>query len=650
MKKIICLLLCAVLFWSAIGPAMSAEVTPEPGTETDSGDSTDTGDGGDSSDTGDSPGDGGDSSDTGATDENGDPIEEPSDPIPLTAPSRIGWGRDYRFTLGYYRQQNPDRIKTDEYGNEYVDCPGMMYWSVDDDNQRRYRLDLFKQDPESGNVLLETIEEWKVSNEGGFESNFRFLWTPRESGDYFFAVRAIGDGTIYADSDTAQSNVWTYETPEKQLSQPGRPSWKGATESATAFIYPPSDTDVDPYTGLVGEATTDNIYRMGYASKWWFVKSLEEDDSGDSGDSQNSDDTKPKEIGTILTFYPKHYEFKPSEKMLTDYGGGYYSVQVCALSRNVAQAKPSVWSPLSMALYIPADDEDLNTIVNRVDRNTDALNRQLAINNVRRFGTFKLTELMAADKYDTGAVAAIAQLERITGNTAEVRVSGGLDELFPSGKISAVGAGLNLDLGQKVIFHLGKAQADEVPSTLYTHAVRFSMQLLDTNGVSLTNGPDELKVPVKITLPVPDEINPSFFTILHHRTDSIVEDDGTVKENVEVIPHVSLRKVDGQWFASFIVTHFSDFTMAEQAAFVTAKRTDGGVSVSYRMNAPQVKAALCAVREKSGRLCAVAALTPSVTQKTVTIACNGDPDDVKLFLLDAHSSPVLPSLTQAVTD
>ena len=669
MKRAICLLLCVLLLTGAV-PAAAPDTPDTPAwlfaDDGDSGDS-DTGDSGDS-DTGDS----GDS-DTG---DSGDSEEI----IQLTPPMTVGWGRDYHFLMEFYKKQKSDEIKTDENGVEYVPCPGMMYWSIDGDNQRKYAIDLYFDDPEGAPVLVESLKEWTVSGDRKMESNFRFFWSTRVSGDYYFLIRALGDGIYCSDSEAKESEVFTYEAPEGQLSRPSRPRWKGTSEAATVFIYPPTDDENEANNGL------DDAYRIGYEARWWYTKALTNDDeeegddtgstpvvdtgdSGDSGDSDTGDSggsdtgdsgdsdtgdsgdsggtkintdkddpTKPVEAGTILTFYPRHFEFQPSEKMLADFGSGYYAVQIRALSGAIDAARPSEWSELSIVRHIDAANDNLLTIVERVDENTDATNRQLAINNVRKFGTFRLVEMMNADKDNTGAVAAIAQLEDVTGNYAQVVVSGGLEELFPDSKINVVGAGLNVDLGESVIFHLGAAHADEVPSTLYSNAVRFSMQLLDTHGASLTPNSTELRVPAKITLPVPSTINPQFFVVMHHRM------DGTV----ETLSNVSLRKVNSQWYASFVVTNFSDFTMAEQNAFLEASKTADGVSVSYRFKAANVKSAFCAVRDKSGRVLTVAALTPSETRKTVQIPCHGVAASVKLFPLDGNRVPAFSALTASV--
>ena len=672
MKRILCLWLAALMIfgagWTTLLEARASLALMADGETSGSGDSVTSGGSagsGDSVTSGGSAGSGdsvtsggsagsGDSVTSGGSVGSGDSVSSGGSvgsgdnlPIQLTAPTRLGWGRDYRFLLELYRKQKPEKVLTDELGEEYVDCPGMMYWRADGENQRQYQIDLYYQDPEAGPTLIETVKEWKTTANGSMDSNFRFFWNVRASGEYYFTVRAVGDGVTCVSSAISKSNAWVYEAPEAQLTRPSRPRWKNVTEASTAFIYPP--TDEDNSLGSV-----DSLYRVGYQARWWYSATLTKetkeeviDDSNgtsavvteeDDGDTEE-DPTKPVEAGAVLTFYPKHYEFKPSEKMIGEYGSGYYSVQVRALSGNITKARPSEWSELSMVRYVAGADEDLQAIVDRVDKNTDNMNRQLAINNVRRFGTYKLTELMAADVNNTGAVAAIQQLENITGNYAQIVVSGGLDDLFPEQNVSVIGAGLNVDLGETVVFHLGAAHADEVPSTLYSHAVRFSMQLLGENGASLTPNGTELKVPAKITLPVPEDINPTFFTILHHRM------DGTV----ETIPHVALRKVNDQWYASFIVTSFSDFTMAEAAVIAEAQAVTDGVSLDYRFKTEGVRTALCAVRDAAGRVRAVAELELTQTRKTLKIPCDGAPDSVKLFLLDANSAPVVAALTVPVT-
>lgn len=613
-KLILCLLLCALTLTAGVGTYAArlydGEDAPESGEDTgDSGNTT-----------------------------------PPVELTPLEAPAVAGWGRDYRFLLNRVGGDTGDSEEPlyDE-GEEqpepetpYADFPGMMYWSVNEDGQNHYRLDVYKRDQEEGNQLVDSAEEWTTSETGGYASSFRFLWDVRGSGDYYFTVRAVGDGLRYGDSETTQSDVWNYEAPDDQLTQPPRPLWKQTSKSDTVFITPP-DNDVDES----GNPTVDGLYRVGYQARWWYVQELK------SGTTPSFDDedaeaayklrTTPRNVGEVLTFYPTHLEFQPTDKILAENGAGYYSVQVRVLSSDITKAKVSLWSELSMARYIVPENPDLEAIVNRIDENSDAFNRQLALNNVRAFGTETLRELMALDLNNTGAAGSIVRLESILGCAANVVVSGGLEDVFPASTLSVIGAGLNVDLGQSVTFHLGPAHSDEVLPSLYDHAVRFSMQLLDADGNSLTESVGELAVPVKITLPIPSTINPRFFVLLHHRTDGVVE----------TITHPALRSVNDQWYATFLLTHFSDFTMAEQVAYLAAAPAADGVSVSYRFRADGVRYACCALRDAAGRLLNVTPLEPSETTATVTIPCPAA-YSVRLFLFDAASRPATTALETRV--
>ena len=63
---------------------------------------------------------------------------------------------------------------------------------------------------------------------------------------------------------------------------------------------------------------------------------------------------------------------------------------------------------------------------------------------------------------------------------------------------------------------------------------------------------EELAVPVVITLPIPEELNPKRVSVIHYHS------DGT-----EVL-EASVEEVDGMHYASIVVEGFSDFAMVER--------------------------------------------------------------------------------------
>ena len=87
MKRVICLFLCLLMLAGSVPAAPVRLLADEGGAGESAGN-------GENSDTGDSSGNG---------------EEEPEDEIvPLTPPSKVGWGRDYHFLLNLSKQQNSE--------------------------------------------------------------------------------------------------------------------------------------------------------------------------------------------------------------------------------------------------------------------------------------------------------------------------------------------------------------------------------------------------------------------------------------------------------------------------------------------------------------------------------------------------------------
>ena len=68
--------------------------------------------------------------------------------------------------------------------------------------------------------------------------------------------------------------------------------------------------------------------------------------------------------------------------------------------------------------------------------------------------------------------------------------------------------------------------------------------------------PKNLEVPVKITLPIPETINPDWIAILHYNLDG----------SYQQVPIKTYLEGE-QWYVSFVLTSFSDFTMTEETGF-----------------------------------------------------------------------------------
>jgi hypothetical protein len=193
-----------------------------------------------------------------------------------------------------------------------------------------------------------------------------------------------------------------------------------------------------------------------------------------------------------------------------------------------------------------------------------------------------------------------------------------------------VGAGLNAsDDSKKVTLNIGKASENVNKSGLKDDAVSFSMELQGAGTADESTGHQKLAVPVVITLPVPNGLNPAFLVIRHYN-----ENDSENPYD-DITPYVYSK--NGQWYARFVVDSFSDFTMG--TVKLQAEKTEGGVSVTVQLsNAASAEQAFCAVYDGNGKQLGIASLTSG---KTVTVSCDAaQASTVKVFVLDSNDGPV----------
>ena len=333
------------------------------------------------------------------------------------------------------------------------------------------------------------------------------------SGDYYFTAWAEGDGKEYTDSDTAKSPIFHYERPAAQLpacSDPGM-----------------SDDGVFTFT-LPGSEWSD-----GYLVSLWYAKT--------------PNDT-PEHIssGWYRQAEPGRQQVKLSDWgdwVFEEYGAGCYSFRVRAMSSDITQVMHGPWSELSEPYYVDPRPQSVAQTLDALLNETDADAIRAAVQALDR------DELRTTMLVNEDAAEAIAALEARCGEL-DIQVADGLAETF-KGDVSIIGARLNdiADTGGPVVFRVEKPQREDVIPELYNSAVavRFSMALENIEDQ------EALKVPVRVTLPVPQDVNPDFLVVLHYPA------DGGAPE--EVRPH--LTQEGGVWYAAFMLDSFSDFVLTE---------------------------------------------------------------------------------------
>ena len=347
-----------------------------------------------------------------------------------------------------------------------------------------------------------------------------FRMEPRESGTYYFTIQALGDGQDLADGPVATSAKKTYTAPDAQLAYPTNLRWDGTTAR---------------WDAVEGAG--------GYTIEWYYSPTA-------------TGELRP--VGS--TGFGLETEIELEDWILTEAGPGYYAFAIRTMSDDVDTIRPSELSQLS-ARYstdgATADVSDaLDNILNSVGENATEDEIKAAVNAVKSLDSEELRVAMAADTSDDGVNSKIQELENKTNIDVNTTVQDGLN--LDAGKISLTGAALNAAEGtDKVNFQISKPEEDMVVKGAYTNAVQFDFQMDGTEST------EEFAVPIKITMPLPQGIDPTKVRILHYTASGALEEI--------VFPHVFEN--DGIYYASFVVTHFSTFVFAN----VTTAATIGDV-------------------------------------------------------------------------
>ncbi|WP_343252351.1 dockerin type I repeat-containing protein [Ligaoa zhengdingensis] len=434
-----------------------------------------------------------------------DPGEDYETPRPKPGESspdeKLATPTDLQWGMEYRCTQD----ENGEWQYTSAEVPGMISWRNQEPYQDRFEVCIYTEDDEKvGDTRWRGVQEYLKSDD-------LFLLSDLESGAYYFTVQALGDGTKYTDSDVATSDLWTYTAPEAQLPQVDGLRWGEGAESRNIYW-----DDIDAPDGV----------SYGYEIQYLYTPSPDEE---------------PYFTGSTW------FRTAETEDMLDDWtieGAGYYYFKVRALSNNIEVLRNGPWSelcgPYDLTEISGSLEETLEDILLLEDRDE-------ILSAAKELNRDDLSAAMLADTDNSGIVDIVRELEAAAGVSTQIEVADGMQNHFSVDHISVAGAGLNLPAGSEdraVTFHIGEPDEGVVIPTIYHNTVQFSMEL--------ENVEPELSFPVKITLPVPASINPDFLVILHYHQDGSYEEI-----------HPILSASGGVHYASFAVTSFSTFVMAE---------------------------------------------------------------------------------------
>ena len=334
----------------------------------------------------------------------------------------------------------------------------------------------------------------------------------QQSGTYYFTVRALGDGNHFLDSDESLPSAnFVYTQPSQKLVTPTPGNWDW------------------PKVNIASSSSTSNVL-FYYAEI-----------------SRSETENGKKTVMGDLRISPNEMTCAIPDHWIQEYGPGYYWFRIQAISSDITRYQNSELSQYSAAYNLAGESTGVKGELEKILNSGNPGNIQ---SEVQKLDTDELWSAMVADQGEqNGIVDTLSQLESMVGTTG-IEVTPNAPQIIPRGNISVVGAQFNGVSGGNVKLVVDAPQVDHVPPTIYNNslAVKFSMSL---QGVA---DPENLKVPIHITLPVPSNINHKFVHILHYHA--------ATNEPEIIRPYVFSK--DGMWYASFVLTSFSDFMIVEE--------------------------------------------------------------------------------------
>ena len=525
----------------------------------------------------------------------------------LAAPTELSWGRDYNWN-----------------STDYNDVPGFISWKRETPTQNIYQIIIYSRD--TGKEINNVTHHYPASKTPPYLTSTQFIegyWYDEQSaaedcnfdsGTYYFTVQALGDGTKYSNSKIATSPDWIYTKPTTSLAAPTNLHWVGRR----SLWDPPANT-----SGVGG-------YMVEYY--WYDMESQEYISVGGTSYLDSYSDESPED-------YLEDY-------CIEEYGAGQYYFRVRALSSDITAICSSPWSELSPVYNlkeITADvDRTLDTILDDyagmdlTAEDMDALKEEIQ----EGLDTESLAASMAADQTDSGTVSKIEELEELVGGPANVNVSDNVLTGLDTSSISIIGANLNTEGDTTATLNISAPSQDAgVIPEQYHNTVQFSMKL---DGVTETEQKQQLKVPVKITMPVPNGITPAFLVLLHFHSDGAYEEIQ--------FPYVYKDENSGQMFVSFVVTSFSDFAFAQRGFGISSIDLETNTVTA---SVASVKAGtLAAAVYEGGRMTGI--VTEPLKENSsesidLTLPALSAEAQVKLFLFDVNGIPLYEAAAKPVT-
>ncbi len=418
-------------------------------------------------------------------------------------------------------------LETQAYNVQLKDAPGWIVFKRAELDQNEYLFTIYNE--ETGEVLRETY--WSTGDDSyRWMSSNAFITADAPSGKYYFTVQTLGDGIQYYDSDVVRSETWEYTKPAGQLA------------TCTDICWTEEDTDTGTTVKAKAVLPTNNLVG-GVEFKMYFAKDAD------------TPVTEANRIGWTTNPYASSGMtiYETLDDWLTqNNGNGYYYFRARALSADITQINNGPWSELSPAYHFVDTATEVNEKLDNILNDESLATVQEKIAAIKEIDNEDMkTAMLESDE----VAEKVAALEAETDVTVKIDA-----ENAPEGiqwDISVVGAALNVAEGAaEVSLVINDSENITIPEG-YNQVIAVSFDLDMKNVVKDENG--ELASPVRISMPVPESVNPpESLVILHFKTETAAPE----------IVNYTLYYVDGKPYVKFAVSHFSPFaiTVPEETA------------------------------------------------------------------------------------
>ena len=379
-------------------------------------------------------------------------------------------------------------------------------WNAVDGAAGKYQVEAYLNNERIYNSThhYSTTHLEEVYEAGGFTS-----WV-NESGIYKFRVMALGDDANTLDSDWSDySEDWDFVKADVQFDAPTNAHWDG---THVCWDEPEIPAEYDSYlkgyeVRIFGDERELVVHHNVFPNY-------------DTADDMEDPDVKE------WTFSVRAISNTPSKIFHSEmaYSDGYD-----AEGENAA---------VSDTIGSILDSENPDDLLNAPEKLSQSIG-----------------ELQVAMQTDDAVLEQVKTLEEEYAQAKGVTLSKNavaedVAEMGFNGEdVTIVGALLNAaEDSAKVTLNIKKPAKEEmIDATAYKNAIQLDFHL---EGID----PGPLKVPVRITVPIPESINPEFFCVLHYL------ENGKVEEFL--YPDMEIDEANRT--ASFTVTSFSTFVLAEE--------------------------------------------------------------------------------------